>query len=209
MIMSMLNFSLEKMREEHKQMRELLDLFLTFARIGGFTFGGGYAMLPMLHKEVVLKKHWATEEDLMDYYAVGQCTPGIIAVNTATFIGYKEKGIVGAIVATAGIVAPSLVIIMIITAFVNNFSSLTWVQHALAGIRACVCVLVLDAVIKLAKKSLVDAAAVCVFIAIMALSLFTSVQTFVWVIAAGIAGILIKVIGERGKASGAKGEVTR
>lgn len=187
----------------------LLDLFLTFARIGGFTFGGGYAMLPMLHKEVVLKKRWATEEDLMDYYAVGQCTPGIIAVNTATFIGYKEKGIVGAIVATAGIVAPSLVIIMIITAFVNNFSSLTWVQHALAGIRACVCVLVLDAVIKLAKKSLVDAAAVCVFIAIMALSLFTSVQTFVWVIAAGIAGILIKVIGERGKASGAKGEVTR
>ena len=209
MILSMLNFTSEVMREEHKQMRELLDLFLTFARIGGFTFGGGYAMLPMLHKEVVLKKHWATEEDLMDYYAVGQCTPGIIAVNTATFIGYKEKGIVGAIVATAGIVAPSLVIIMIITAFVNNFSSLTWVQHALAGIRACVCVLVLDAVIKLAKKSLVDAAAVCVFIAIMALSLFTSVQTFVWVIAAGIAGILIKVIGERGKASGAKGEVTR
>ena len=207
--MSMLNFSLEKMREEHKQMRELLDLFLTFARIGGFTFGGGYAMLPMLHKEVVLKKRWATEEDLMDYYAVGQCTPGIIAVNTATFVGYKEKGIVGAIVATAGVVAPSLVIIMIITAFVNNFSSLTWVQHALAGIRACVCVLVLDAVIKLAKKSLVDAAAVCVFIAIMALSLFTSVQTFVWVIAAGIAGILIKVIGKRGKASGAKGEVTR
>lgn len=177
----------------------LLDLFLTFARIGGFTFGGGYAMLPMLHKEVVLKKHWATEEDLMDYYAVGQCTPGIIAVNTATFIGYKERGVIGAIVATLGVIAPSLVIIMIITAFVNNFSSIGWVQHALAGIRICVCVLVLDAVIKLAKKSLVDAAAVAIFVAIMALSLFTNVQTFVWVIAAGVAGVLIKVFGSRSK----------
>ncbi len=187
----------KRIEKEHRKMRELLDLFLTFARIGGFTFGGGYAMLPMLHKEVVLKKRWATEEDLMDYYAVGQCTPGIIAVNTATFIGYKEKGVLGAIVATAGVVSPSLVIIMIITAFVNNFSSLTWVQHALAGIRICVCVLVLDAVIKLAKKSLVDAAAVCIFVAIMCLSLFTDVQTFVWVIAAGVAGILIKVLGEK------------
>lgn len=190
-------------------MRELIDLFLAFARIGGFTFGGGYAMLPMLHKEVVLKKHWATEEDLMDYYAVGQCTPGIIAVNTATFVGYKEKGIPGAIVATAGVVSPSLVIIMIITAFVNNFSSLAWVQHALAGIRVCVCVLVLDAVIKLAKKSLVDAAAVGIFCVVMGLSLFTNIPTFVCVIAAGVAGVLIKVIGEGRKASGTKGEVSR
>ncbi len=198
----------DNVKEKHG-MRELLDLFLAFARIGGFTFGGGYAMLPMLHKEVVLKKRWATEEDLMDYYAVGQCTPGIIAVNTATFVGYKEKGIIGAIAATAGVISPSLVIIMIITAFVNNFSSLTWVQHALAGIRICVCVLVLDAVIKLAKKSLVDAAAVGIFCVVMGLSLFTDIPTFVCVIAAGVAGILIKVIGEGRKAPGTKGEVNR
>ena len=105
-------------------MKELLDMFLTFARIGGFTFGGGYAMLPMLQKEVVNGRHWATDEELMDYYAIGQCTPGIIAVNTATFVGYKNRGIPGAIAATLGVIAPSLVIIMIIAAFISNFIEL-------------------------------------------------------------------------------------
>ena len=103
-------------------MNELLSLFLTFARIGGLTFGGGYAMLPMLQKEVVEAKQWATEEELMDYYAIGQCTPGIIAINTATFIGYKRKGLAGALFATYGVVAPSWVIIMIIAAFISNFA---------------------------------------------------------------------------------------
>ena len=139
-------------------MKELWELFIVFAKIGGFTFGGGYAMLPILQREVVENRNWATSEELMDYYAIGQCTPGIIAVNTATFIGYKRKGIIGGIVATIGCVFPSLVIIMIIAAFINSFTHIVWVQHALAGIRVCVCVLVLDAVIKLAKKSLIDAA---------------------------------------------------
>ena len=101
-------------------MKILLDLFLTFARIGGLTFGGGYAMLPLLQKEVVEVKHWSTEEELMDYYAIGQCTPGIIALNTATFIGYKNKGILGAIVASLGVVFPSLVIITIIYLFLKD-----------------------------------------------------------------------------------------
>ena len=135
-------------------MKELLDMFLTFARIGGFTFGGGYAMLPMLQK--VNGRHWATDEELMDYYAIGQCTPGIIAVNTATFVGYKNRGIPGAIAATLGVIAPSLVIIMIIAAFISNFIELSFVSSAFAGIRACVCVLIGSAVVKLAKKSLVD-----------------------------------------------------
>lgn len=133
-------------------MKELLDMFLTFARIGGFTFGGGYAMLPMLQKEVVNGRHWATDEELMDYYAIGQCTPGIIAVNTATFVGYKNRGIPGAIAATLGVIAPSLVIIMIIAAFISNFIELSFVSSAFAGIRACVCVLIGDAVVKLAKN---------------------------------------------------------
>ena len=94
-------------------MKELFDLFFTFARIGGLTFGGGYAMLPMLQREVVEKRNWATEEEIMDYYAIGQCTPGIIAVNTATFVGYKTKGLLGGILATLGVVFPSLVIISI------------------------------------------------------------------------------------------------
>jgi len=178
-------------------MKELWEMFFAFARIGGFTFGGGYAMLPMLQKEVVENKGWATEEELMDYYAVGQCTPGIIAVNTATFVGYKRKGIPGALFATIGVVAPSLVIIMLITAFIRNFSQLAVVQHALAGVRVCVCVLVFDAVFKLAKKSLVDAAAVIVFLCVMILSFFTPVPTYLLVISAGIAGVIIKVLGEK------------
>ena len=133
-------------------MNEYLDLFLTFARIGGLTFGGGYAMLPMLQREVVEKRGWATEGELMDYYAIGQCTPGIIAVNTATFIGHKNKGILGGIIATLGVVFPSLVIITIIAAFISNFAELAVVQNAFAGIRVCVCVLILNAVIKLWKK---------------------------------------------------------
>ncbi len=181
-------------------MRELWTLFSTFARIGGFTFGGGYAMLPMLQKEVVENRGWATEEELMDYYAVGQCTPGIIAVNTATFIGYKRKGVIGGIVATLGVISPSLVIIMIITAFINNFARIAVVQHALAGVRVCVCVLVFDAVFKLAKKSLVDAAAVIIFLGVMALSLFTGLPTYSLVLAAGAAGVLIKVMGEKKRA---------
>ena len=105
-------------------MKELLDLFLTFARIGGLTFGGGYAMLPMLQKEVVEQRGWVTEDELMDYYAIGQCTPGIIAVNTATFVGQRRRGVIGGIVATLGVVFPSLIIITIIAAFISNFADL-------------------------------------------------------------------------------------
>ena len=181
-------------------MKELWELFIVFAKIGGFTFGGGYAMLPILQREVVENRNWATSEELMDYYAIGQCTPGIIAVNTSTFIGYMRKGIIGGIVATIGCVFPSLVIIMIIAAFINSFTHIVWVQHALAGIRVCVCVLVLDAVIKLAKKSLIDAATYLIFAAVVILSLFTDVASFVWIVCAGAAGVIIKTLMERSKA---------
>ena len=123
-------------------MKLLLDLYATFFRIGLFTFGGGYAMLPLIQREVVEKKGWATEDEVMDYYAVGQCTPGVIAVNVATFIGYKNKGIAGGILATLGVVSPSIVIISIIAAFLSRFSDSAYVQHALAGIRLAVCALV-------------------------------------------------------------------
>ena len=113
-----------------------LDLFLTFAKVGVCTFGGGYAMLPILQREVVEKKGWATDEELTDYFAVGQCTPGIIAVNTATFIGYKHKGIPGGVLTTLGVVFPSLVIITAIAAFLSNFADIPVVQHALAAMRA-------------------------------------------------------------------------
>ena len=173
-------------------MKELLEMFVIFARIGGFTFGGGYAMLPMLEKEIVNNKHWATEEELMDYYAIGQCTPGIIAINTATFIGYKVKGIPGAIFATLGVIAPSLVIITVIAAFISNFIELEFVKSAFAGIRAWVCILILNAVVKLAKKALVDKATVVLFLIILALSLFTDISPAILVVIAGAAGIILK-----------------
>lgn len=176
-------------------MKELLDLFLVFARIGGFTFGGGYAMLPILQREVVEKRGWATEEELMDYYAIGQCTPGIIAVNTSTFIGYKLRGIVGGIVATLGCIFPSLVIITIIAAFIQNFAEYAVVQHALAGIRVCVCVLIINAVLKLGKKSVIDKATALVFLAVFACSLFINVSPIFFILCAGVAGIVIKQAG--------------
>ncbi len=122
------------------------ELFWTFAKIGAFTFGGGYAMLPMIQAEVVSKKHWATDDDILDYFAVGQCTPGVIAVNTASFVGYYRKGIPGCIAATLGVIFPSLVIILVIAALLSSFASIPLVQHALGGIRIAVAVLIVQAV---------------------------------------------------------------
>lgn len=147
-----------------------LDLFLTFAKVGVCTFGGGYAMLPILQREVVEKKGWATEEELTDYFAIGQCTPGIIAVNTATFIGHKYKGIAGGILATLGVVFPSLIIITIIAAFLQNFASYPVVAHALAGINAAVVALIAVSVFKLGKSTLKGKIAPWIFIVVLVLA---------------------------------------
>ena len=179
-------------------MKELFDLFLTFARVGGLTFGGGYAMLPMLQKEVVEKRHWATEEEIMDYYALGQCTPGIIAINVATFIGYKNRGVLGAIFSTAGMVFPSLIIITIIAAFLQNFAELTLVKNAFAGIRICVGVLVLNAVKTLWKKGVLDKATMAIAVIVFLGMILLDVSPVVFVIGSGVAGWLVK------KAGGAK-----
>ena len=173
-------------------MKELLRLFLVFAKIGGFTFGGGYAMLPILQREIVDKRQWSTQEELMDYFAIGQCTPGIIAVNTATFIGYKRKGVFGGIFATLSVVAPSVVIITVIAAFIRNFQHIEMVQWAFEGIRAAVVALILSAVIKLGKKSLVDAATVAIFLIVAVLSAVTDLSPAIFVVAAGLCGLLLK-----------------
>lgn len=173
-------------------MKELMTLFFTFARIGGLTFGGGYAMLPILQKEVVEGHNWVTEEELMDYYAIGQCTPGVIAINTATFIGYKRKGVIGAICATLGVAAPSIIIISIIAAFISNFADLEIVKNAFAGIRICVCVLILNAVIKLYKGSVIDKKTLGIFILILSLSLTGITSPMISVLIAGILGFVSK-----------------
>lgn len=173
-------------------MKVLWELFIIFARIGGFTFGGGYAMLPMLQKEVVENKKWATSDELMDYFAIGQCTPGVIAVNTATFVGYKIKGVLGGIVATLGVVSPSLVIITVIAAFLQNFQDIVYVQYAFGGIRAAVVALILSAVLKLSKKSVVDIITGVIFVLVTLLSIFTDLSPAIFVVVAGVCGIVIR-----------------
>ena len=148
-----------------------LQLFLTFAKIGVCTFGGGYAMLPILQREVVDSRGWATQEELADYFAIGQCTPGIIAVNTATFVGYKHKGYLGGICATLGVVFPSVVIITLIAGFLSNFSEFPLVQHALHGVNACVVALIANSVLKLGKTTLKNAASLAIFGVVLALAL--------------------------------------
>ena len=176
-------------------MNLLLDMFLTFAKVGVMTFGGGYAMLPILQREVVENKGWATEEELADYFAIGQCTPGVIAVNTATFIGQKLKGIPGGIAATLGVVFPSLIIISLLAGVIEAFSHIVWVQNAFGGIRVCVCVLILNAVVKLYKKAVVDKFAFAIFLLVAVLSYFLPVSPVVFVLLAAAAGIAIKVWG--------------
>ncbi len=174
-------------------MKELFKLFLAFARIGGLTFGGGYAMLPMLQREAVEKLGWVTEEELMDYYAVGQCIPGVIAVNTATFIGNKVKGLAGAIAASLGVISPSLVIIIAIAAFIQSFSELEVVQNAFAGIRVGVCILIFSAIIKLFKKAIVDKFTFALFTAVLLLTVFSKISPITFVILSAFAGIIVQV----------------
>ena len=169
-----------------------LQLFLTFAKIGVVTFGGGAAMLPILQREVVENKHWATEEELVDYYAIGQCTPGIIAVNTATFVGQKLKGLSGGIFATLGMVFPSLVIISALAGLITNFSDIVWVQNAFAGIRACVCVLIFNAPIRLAKKAVVDKRTAAIFVVVLMGNVFLNISPVWFVLCAAVLGIILK-----------------
>ena len=180
-------------------MKELLKMFFAFAKVGVMTFGGGYAMLPMLQREIVDKNGWVTEEELMDYFAIGQCTPGVIAVNTATFIGQKQKGIIGGIFATLGVVFPSVVIISLLAGVIEAFSDLQWVQHAFGGIRVCVCVLILNAVVKLCKKAIVDKITLALFVIVTLGAFFLDLSPVIFVMFAGLVGILVKNLERRGE----------
>ncbi len=177
----------------------LLTLFISFAKVGVMTFGGGYAMIPILEREIVDKKGWASSEELMDYYAVGQCTPGVIAVNTATFIGTKVAGTVGGIVATLGVIFPSVVIITLIAGILTNFADIPAVKSAFAAIRVCVCVLIFNAVMKLWKGAVKDKGALILFLIVFGLSLFFDISPVVFVLFCGAAGVILSRMGVRGK----------
>ena len=179
--------------------KKLSELFWTFAKVGVMTFGGGYAMLPILQREVVENKHWATDEELTDYFAIGQCTPGVIAVNTATFIGQKNHGIIGGIVATVGVVFPSLIIITILAGFISSFAHLPIVINAFAGIRVCVCVLIFNAVVKLWKGAVTNKFALVLFIIVTLGSLIFDISPILFVLIAAILGVCIVQFGPKGK----------
>ena len=172
--------------------KRYLEIFLTFAKIGVMTFGGGMTMLPILQREIIDNKGWADEAELMDYYALSQCTPGIIAVNVATFIGQKLKGVLGGILATLGVVFPSLVIITILAGLITNFSHLEVVRSAFAGIQVSVCVLIFNAALKLLKKAVIDKRTLVIFLLVLAGSVFLNISPVWFVILAAMAGIVLK-----------------
>ncbi len=176
-------------------MKELFELYLAFFRIGGLTFGGGLTMLPMLKHELVEKKEWVTEEEILDYYAVGQCTPGIIAVNVSTFVGYKRKGIPGAIFSTLGMVSPSLIIVSILALFLEQFMDNETVSHAVGGIKIVVCALMLHTVITMSKKTIKNITGGVVCAIAFLLAMLTPVPTVLLVVAAGVFGIILYKIG--------------
>ena len=180
--------------------KELLRLFGVFAKVGVMTFGGGYAMLPVLQREIVEDRGWASEEELADYFAICQCTPGVIAVNAATFIGRKRCGVMGGICATLGVVFPSLVIITLLAGVIQQVSDLEWVRNAFAGIRVCVCVLIFNAVWKLGKKSIVDRWTAAIFAAVALGAILTSWSPVVFVLFAAVCGVVLRVtLGKGGK----------
>lgn len=205
-------FPAKSQQERKNRVKDLWDLFFTYMKIGFINFGGGYAMLPLLERELVNKRGWTTLDELRDYFAVGQCTPGVIALNVSTFIGQKRKGVAGALAAAAGFLLGPILIILLIAAFLTNFADLPEVQHAFAGIRVCVCVLILQAILRLWKKSVVDVFSFVLYAAILALNAlgtFTSllpvkIPAAVLVILAGVTGLVVSVI--RNKKSAARKE---
>ncbi len=195
-------------------MKDLLELYWAYLKIGCVNFGGGYAMLPLLERELVNKRGWTTMDELRDYFAIGQCTPGIIALNVSTFIGQKRKGVAGAIAAMLGFLTGPIAIILIIAAFLQNFAELEVVQHAFAGIRVCVCVLILQAILRLWKSSVVDVFTLVLYAVILAmntLNTFTAllpvkIPAAVLVILAGLAGLAASLLKNRRNAARKEGK---
>ena len=177
-----------------KKLKDLLKLYFAFFRIGAFTFGGGYAMLPMIEREIVDKYKWATLEEIMDYFAIGQCTPGVIAVNTATFVGHRRFGIVGGIVATLGVISPSILIISAIASVLSIIYGNPIVQHAFSGVGVAVCAILVQALLKIGKSGIVDLFTGIIAIAAFLLSMFFGISTIIIIVSAGILALVYRRI---------------
>lgn len=177
-------------------MKELLEIFLLFFKMGAVTFGGGYSMLPILRREIVARRAWLTEEQVIDFFAVGQTLPGIIASNVSVFIGYQRRKTPGAIAAALGVVTPSIIIITLIAALMQDFQNNPLVRHAFKAISICVCALILDAVISMWKRGVKDWVGVVICVAVFALAVFTQLSPVWLVIAAALAGISVRKLRE-------------
>lgn len=177
----------------------LLQIFVSFFKVGLFTFGGGYAMLPIFEREIIDYRGWASRDELLDYYAIGQCTPGAIAVNTSVFIGRNLKGTMGGIVAALGVCAPSLIIITAIATLLTNYSHIPAVQSAFSGIRVCVCVLIFNSVCKLYKKAVIDKPTFVIFLVVCILSCVFDISPVIFVLVSAVAGVAVKSLGAKKK----------
>lgn len=184
-------------------MREILSLYASFFKIGIMTFGGGYAMLPMLERELVDKKKYVTMNEIMDYFAVGQCTPGVIAVNTATFIGFRRKGIIGGIFATLGVVTPSIIIITLLASVLQMIAGHEIVEHAFAGISVAVCALIVQAIFKLSKSGIKDIMTGIIAAVAFILSFFFDLSPILIIVGAGVIGVTVKSILDKRNKEGA------
>ena len=183
-----------------------VQLFTAFFKIGLFTFGGGMSMLPMLQRELVESKQWLTEEEILNYFAIGQCTPGIIAVNVATFCGYKRAGLSGAIVSTIGIVCPSWIVITLIAGSISRFSDIVWIQRAMKGVYVAVAALLARAVFTFGKKIITDFVTAGIAAgAFLAMSVW-NVSGILIVLAAGIIGFCAQIIRNGKETSGRREE---
>jgi chromate transporter len=171
-------------------LKAYFDLLATFFKLGALTFGGGYAMIPVVERELIKKKGWIDMDETMNYYAIAQVTPGVIAVNLSTFVGYKLKGPVGGILATIGFVLPGIAFVTILAVCLDNFADVPVVQHAFAGIRVAVGALILDTVIKIVRGVFRDWKTLVIYVAAFALSFVWGVSPALLIIASGITGLL-------------------
>ena len=187
----------------------LLDIFLTFAKIGLFTFGGGYTMIALIENICVEKKRWITHDEMMNITVVAESTPGPIAINCATYVGYKQKGFAGALATTIGIILPSFFIIFAISRFLDHFLEITWIAHAFQAIKIAVGILILDAAFKMLqkmqKKPMSRVFMLCAFAAMLLINIFSiRISSIILILAAGFISLIISMV--KKPAKGCAGE---
>lgn len=185
---------------------KFITVFITFLKIGLFTFGGGYAMIPLIEYETVERHNWIKSEDILNIFAIAEATPGVIAINTATFVGYKVAGFWGSLLATLGVVIPSFVIISIIAVFFQQFQSLEWVAYAFKGVRAGVIVLILGAVVKMGKKGEYTPLTILILLLAFCLASFTDINVIYLLLGGAVTGLIYQVWTARRYSGRKKGE---